>query len=259
MSLWVTNDVLRQERLNRNAVLARLLGAPMYDVDDALSVTVTPAPVDGVLLSNVVGTLFTATGIANVHALTFRNTDTVARAVNLYLVPAAGSAGVPEQIFADTVQPGETTVLAPRGGWFLGVGGTIQGNAAVTSVVSFRAEVTQYDADPAGLTLKVVDGVALGTSYASLYACPGSGVTHATLLNFTLCNTDASSRAPQVAIVESGDTASAEDEVFGDTMLSKETVIDDTWRVLQPGDFVAVRCAAAAGVVSARATILEAA
>jgi len=257
--LWAAQDVLKRHRLNRNAIMGRLLGFPMYDVDNSDVVQVTAKPLDGALLGTSVSTLYTApaSGVAHIHAITIRNTDTVARAVNLYRVPNAGSAGVPEQIFADTVQPGVTTVMAPVGGWFLGASGTLRGSAATATVVAVRAEITEWAAQPNGLTLKVVDGVQLGTSYSTVYTTPGSGVKVSLLLNYLLCNTDTSDRAPQVTIVESGDASSAEDEVFGDSIVTKATVIDDTIRVLEPGDVLQGRCSALANVVSLHPTILE--
>lgn len=241
--------------------MSRLLGGALYDVDGADVVTVTAKPNDGATLGTSVATHYTApsTGgsVVQLHAITIRNTDSVERAVEIYLVPSGGSAGVPERIFDKVVPPGRTFALAPIGGWFLGPSGTLRGKAAAAGVVAMRAEITEYASQPDGVTLKVVDGVQLGTSYSTLYTVPGSGVQHALLLNYTLCNTDSSAHTPQLAIVESGDTASVEDEVFGDTIGPKNTLLDDTWRVLEPSDFVAVRNSALANVVSCRLTMLE--
>lgn len=260
-TLWATDDTLKRNRLNRSAILSRLFGAPMYDVDNSDVVQVAAKPLDGRTLAATVTTEYTAPAtagsVAQIHALTLRNTDTVDRAVELYLVPSGGAAGVPERIFDDTVPAGGTVVLAPVGGWFLGASGTLRAKAAAASVVAMRAEITEWASQPGGLTLKVVDGVQLATTYSTIYTVPSTGVKHALLLNYTLCNTDSSSRSPQVTLVESGDTSSAEDEIFGDTMITKETVIDDTWRVLEPSDFIQARNAAAANVVSCRVTMLE--
>lgn len=260
-SLWATDDTLKRNRLNRTAILGRLLGVPMYDEDNSAVVQVTAKPLDGVLLAATVGTLYTAPAtagsVAQVHGITIRNTHTADLAVELYLVPSGGTAGVPERIFDDTVPTGVTTILAPDGGWFLGASGTIRGRAASASLVAVRAEITEWAAQPDGLTLKVVDGVQLATTYSTVYTVPATGVKHAVLLNYTLCNTNASDRAPQVVIVESGDTASAEDELFGDTIQTKVTVLDDTPRVLEPSDFIQARNSALANVISFRPTILE--
>jgi hypothetical protein len=258
-ALWATSDVLRRRRLNRNAIAGRLLGLPMYDVDNSDVVQVAAKPIDGALLAAAVGTLYTApaSGIAQIHSIMLRNTHSASLAVELYLVPNAGSAGVPERIFDDTLDAGETVSISATGGWFLAASGTLRGKAGTTSLVAIRGEVTEWASQPDGLTLKVVDGVQLGTSYATVYTVPGSGVRYALLLNSTLCNTDTSDRSPQVTIVESGDTSSAEDEIFGASMFAKETFIDDDVHVLEPGDFIQARNAAAANVVSYRPTILE--
>lgn len=260
-ALWSSDDAIKRDRMNRIALPLRLLGVPMYDVDGADVVQVTAKPNDGVLLGATVAAHYTAPATAGsvvqVHALTLRNTHSADLAVELYLVPSGGTAGVPERIFDDTVPAGVTTILAPVGGWFLGASGTIRGKAGTASLVALRAEITEYASQPAGLTLKVVDGVQLATTYSTIYAVPATGVRHALLLNYTLCNTDSVDRAPTVAIIESGDTASAEDEIFGDTMFSKETVIDDAWRILEPSDFIQAKNAAAANVMSARVTMLE--
>jgi hypothetical protein len=58
-TLWATNDILRQERLNRAAIIGRLQ-LPMYDVDDALAVQVTALPLDGVALASSTTTYYTA-------------------------------------------------------------------------------------------------------------------------------------------------------------------------------------------------------
>lgn len=256
-TLWLAGDTIKEKRINRVSILGRLL-FPMFDEDQSAVTTVDAKRLAGVLLTGAVTTLYTApgSGVAHVHGLTLRNTHSAALAVELYLVPNAGSAGVAERIFDDTLEAGETAILAPTGGWFLGASGTIRGKAGTTNLVALRAEVTEYAAQPGGLTLKVIDGVALGTSYSTLYTANAGSLKHALLLNYTLCNTDTVDRAPNITIVESGDTSSAEDEIFGDTLVSKETLLDDTPRLLAVNDFVQGK-ASQASVVSARLTVLE--
>jgi hypothetical protein len=174
---------------------------------------------------------------------------------NLYLVESGGSAVAGNQVFADTLQPGETVALA--GPWFLSPGDTVRANAAAASVVSLTGELLEYSLQPAGMTLKVINGAALGTSETSYYACPGSGVTQTLLLNATFCNTDSSGRAVDFYRSPSGTSPSAiAQEVFDDTILPKETVLIELPLVLEPGDFLAAK-AASGSVVAARFTVVE--
>lgn len=258
MSLWVTNDVLRQERLNRGAIIGRLVGLPIYDVDDALAVTLTAKPLDGVAIASSSTTYYTVPGsgvaVSEILTITLVNTDSVARAVDLHLVESGGGPVVATSIFPGTLQPGERVTL--EGPWFLAVGDTLRASAAAAAVVSLRAEILEYAAQPAGLTLKVINGAALGSSVATYYTVPGSGVTHAILLATTLANTDSVSRTPHVHVIPSGGAAAVANRVWSDALVTKETALFAQLEVLEPGDFIQAKADAAA-VVGARFTVLE--
>lgn len=258
MSLWDSLDTQTKERRNREAIIGRLLGIPLYDVDDALAVTLTATPVDGVALASSNTTYYTvpASGVAvsAILGITLVNSDSVARAVSLYLVESGGSAGVATQIFAATLQPGERVSL--EGPWFLAASGTLVASAAAAAVVSLRADVLEFDAQPAGLTLKVIDGASLGASATTYYTVPGSGVTHAVLLATTLCNGDTVSRRPHVHVIPSGGSAVVANRIWFDELVTKETALFSRFEVLEPGDFIQA-LASSAGAIGARFTVLE--
>jgi hypothetical protein len=138
-------DALTPERLNRASVIGRLM-MPLYDVDDALAVTLTAKPVDGVAIASSTTTYYTVpssgVAVAEILTITLVNTDSVARNVDVYLVENGGSAGVATKIWDDTLQPGERVTI--DGPWFLAASGTLRAVAAVAAVVSLRAEVLEY-------------------------------------------------------------------------------------------------------------------
>jgi hypothetical protein len=255
-TLWATDDKLKQERLNRGAIIGRL-SIPMYDVNDAGAVQVTAQPLDGVALAATTTTYYTAAALTEIFAITLCNTDSVARVVNLYLVPSAGSAAAATSLFRDTVQPGEQVRL--EGPWFLATGDTLRADAASASVVSMRAELLTWSAQPAGLTLKVVNGAALTTALLGspgYYRAPTSSLTQAVLLAATLCNTDSVSRTPHVHVVPTGGSAAAATRIWSDALVAGETTIFGAGIVLEPGDFIDAK-ADAGSVVGMRLTILE--
>jgi hypothetical protein len=255
-SLWLTNDTLAQERLNRGAIIGRLQ-LPLYDVDDAAAMTLTALPLDGVALASSTTTYYTAPSLAQILCITLCNTDSVARAVNVYLVQSAGSAGVATSIFRDTLQPGEQVYI--EGPWFIATGDLLRADAAAASVVSLRAEILEWAANPAGLTLKVVNGAALTTALLGspgYYRAPTSSLTQAIVLAATLCNTDAASRTPHIHVVPTGGSGAVANRLWSDALVSKESVILGPGTVLQPGDFIDAKADAGA-VVALRLTILE--
>lgn len=255
-SLFETNDVITGPRLNRTAVMGRL-GIPLYDVDDAEAVTVEGVYA-GVALAATIGDVWavpSGAAAAIVTGITICNTDSSARAVSLYLIePGETAASVARTIFADTLQPGER--ISIRVPYFLDADAVIRGLAASANVVSVRVDALTFNEQPEGLTIQVVEGVALGNSLSTLYTCPSSGVTQAILLAVTFCNTDASSRTPQLHIVPDGDSAAVENQVWKDALVTKETVWLEDAAVLAPDDFIQAQASAAA-VVSCRLTILE--
>jgi hypothetical protein len=109
--------------------------------------TVTPKPlVQGTLLTAVLATYYTVPGATTttIRAITFCNTDTVARTVDLYLVASGGSASPQYQILKGvSILPGET--LIDDSVRAMNTGDFIRALASVTSVVSIRvdgAEIT---------------------------------------------------------------------------------------------------------------------
>jgi hypothetical protein len=139
---------------------------------------------------------------------------------------------------------------------FLAAEATIRGTCPTAAdVVSARVDLLLYDEQPAGLELIVVEGVSLTDSLATLYECPGD-VTQAIVLQQTLCNTDSSARTPTIHVVPNGGAAAVSNQVFGDSLLTKETTWLEDAAILLPGDFIRVK-ASVTSVVSWRPTILE--
>jgi hypothetical protein len=253
-TLWKTNDTLRQERLNRMAIIGRM-AMPLYDVDNALAVTVTPVKA-GVALDTTIGDIYAvASGIGAfvMTSITITNTDTATRTASVYLIePGSSAASVARTIFNDTLYAGQSTTI--RVPYILAATATIRGIASVTGVVSVSVSGLVYAAQPAGLTLKVVEGVALGTSLATIYTAPSRAI----LLAATLCNTDTAARTPALYIVPSGGSAQAANRVWSQALLAKETGIYEGLDVMASGDFIRAS-ASTASVVSLRLSILEAA
>lgn len=254
-TLWETGDTMHPERRNREAVIGRLL-MPLYDVDDSDVITLTPVT-QGVVLGSTIGTIWTvpASGIvgALVTSISLLNTDSVARYAYLYLVePGATAASVARTIFLDQLQPGERVSI--RVPITLAPGALIRGLAEVASYVSVRVDATTFVDQPTGLTLKVVEGVALTDSLVTIYTCPA--VQQALLLSAIMCNTDASSRVPELHVIPSGDVAVVANQIWKDTLVARETAALDDVLSLEAGGFIQAK-ASVTGVGSLRLSILE--
>lgn len=254
-TLWNTNDTITHARRNRESVIGRIL-MPMYDVDEAVSINIAAKPVDGVALANSATLYYTAPSgagtIAELFEVTLCNTHTAALAVDVYIVENGGSAGVATSIFRDTLQPGEQVTLT--GPWFLGPSDKLYAAAATAALVSLRAEVLEWASQPTSLNLKLINGAALGSSLATYYTV--SGFTQAILLSATMCNTDSSSRTPNLHVIHSGDSAAVKNRIWSDVLVAKETAILQPLTVLKVGDFIQAKEATGA-VVSLRLTLLE--
>jgi hypothetical protein len=83
----------------------------------------------------------------------------------------------------------------------------------------------------------LVQGTLLTNSLATYYTVPAS--TTATIRAITLCNTDSVSRTISLYLVASGGSASAMNQILKDVaMLPGETIIDDSTRAMNTGDFI---------------------
>ena len=255
-TLFLTGDTLKQNRLNRSIVLGRVLGLPMYDDDNASSITVAAIPVDGVAIASSSTTYYTAPStagsIAEILTITLCNTDSVARAVDINIVENGGSVGVSTAIWRDTLQPGEEVIVS--GPWFLGPSDTLRATAAAASVVSLRAEVLEFGAQPGGLNFKVINGASLGTSVSTYYTM--SGFTQAILLAASLCNTDTVSRTPELHVIHNGDTAAVKNRIWSEAIVTKGSAIIQPFAILKTSDFIQAK-ASSASVVGLRLTVLE--
>jgi len=83
----------------------------------------------------------------------------------------------------------------------------------------------------------LVQGILLTGSAATLYTVPAS--TTAVIRSLTFCNNDTVARTITLYLVASGDTPADKNTVLREiSIASKETLIDDTLRVLLTGDKV---------------------
>lgn len=96
----------------------------------------------------------------------------------------------------------------------------------------------------------LVQGTLLTASLATYYTVPGS--TTATVRAITLCNTDSVARTVDLYLVANGGSASAMNQILkGLTMNPSETIIDDSVRAMNAGDFIRA-VASVTNVVSLR-------
>jgi hypothetical protein len=239
-ALWATNDVLKQERLNRAAIIGRL-ALPVYDVDDASVVRVAAKPIDGDDIITTETTHFTfGSGITVgiLHSLTVTNNHSATLPFEVHLVPNGGSRSAATCVAAmKLLQPGETAIF--EGPWFLDPSDTLRSISASATAgqIALRGEVTELTGATAGVTLVVDDGSALSTTLTAYYTCPGSGVTHTTVPALTVTNTDTAARTVTVEIRPSGGSQTDRQNILNQLIPAGETVILDGF-VLEPGDAI---------------------
>jgi hypothetical protein len=83
----------------------------------------------------------------------------------------------------------------------------------------------------------LVQGTLLTNALATYYTVPGS--TTATIRAITLCNTDSAARTVKLHLVASGGSASDANTIFDDISINAgETIIDDSVRAMNTGDFI---------------------
>lgn len=255
-TLWGSQDRQWKERRNREAIIGRLL-YPVYEVDNTLATTLTPV-VARVALAAAIGDVWSVhAGIyaALVQTITIVNTDTVSRTPLIYMIePGQSAASVARTIWADPLVPGERVSI--RVPFFMAAGAVIRGLGSAASVISVRVDALTFATQPAGLNLKIIEGAALGTTTATYYTCPSTGVAHAVLLASILCNTDTVQRTPEINLVPSGGGVAVSNQVWKDSMQPSEGVFLDEPLIILPGATVQAKASVAA-VVAARFTVLE--
>lgn len=264
-SLWLTGDTQFARRRNREAILGRLQ-VPLFDVNQAGTHTVNPKSIRHVgLLPTSAAVVYTAPATAGsvvvLHSITITNVSATPRQAVLFLVAPAGSANNPSTIFGDDLAAGETVTL--RGPWFLAPSASIRAQAAATLAIAFNAQALEFDSQPSGQTLKVVEGVLMDTTGVIPYfaPAPSASFVHAVVLAITICNLDSSSRL--VTIYDCPDGGSIQDDhvIFKADVAAKETVILDTPLILLPlvigGGAHIVGKASVTDVVSMRLTVIE--
>jgi hypothetical protein len=239
-ALWATNDVLKQERLNRTAIIGRLT-VPVYDVDDGGTVRVAPKSIDGDDIVTTETTHFTfGSGITVgiLHSVTVTNNHSAVLPLEVHLVPNGGSRSA-GTLIAPTklLQPGETVVF--EGPWFADPSDTIRSISASATAgqIALRGEVTELTGTTPGVALIVVDGSALSTTLTAYYMCPGSGVTHTTIPALTVTNSDSVTRTVTVEVRPSGGGQADRQNILNLPIPAGEGAILDGF-VLEPGDAI---------------------
>lgn len=252
---WAAGDVQTAARRNVEWIIGRLTGG-VHDFDTIGTVTAVAKPIDGALISSTIGDHYTVGSVAVtlVRSLTLFNSHSAAVAVTVHIVESGGSAGVSTTIFADSLEAGETVDIKVP--YFLAPGDKIRAVAGTTAVVSLRGELLEIKTMPAGITLKVITAVALTTSYVAHYTQPGGGVRIAYLLATTTCNTHSAALVASINIVPTGGSPVKDNQIFGDSMQSKETVTLEPFSPLESGDTVQAKAATGA-LIGHRLTVLE--
>ena len=247
---WATNDVLRQERLNRDWIVARLM-MPVYDVDDALSGTVDANVITPDDVINSITTHYTVGATARGLAwLNVVNWDGSLRNVVLHVVPNGGGPDYTTVVFQRNMPPSSYARIGPI---VLTAGATIQSSSdtATADKVILRGEVLELEANPAGMT---ITGARVGatTTNVALYTCPS--VTHA-LASIMITNTDTSPRDTAIYIDRGGAGLVTKDGVMR-RLMPGQTSLCTEWHVLNTGDVVYVY-GEANNVVGARISVVE--
>lgn len=252
MALWLFDEEQSEPRRNREAIIGRMR-LPVYDIQQGGAVTVDPKRVQTVL-PLAATPLHVIVGFRTiVHSIELFNSDAVSRIVSLYLVNAAGAAGAANQVWAESLYPGERVVLTAP--WMMAVGDTIVGNADANSVVSCNIDMTAFDAHPVGVTMLRIGGALIPNAAADYYTVPGAGVKHALLVSLTVCNPSGAAVVPTISRAPAG-AVTLSHRILGESVDSKQTLIDDVPLVLIPGDRINM-VASVNNVASLRATVLE--
>lgn len=255
-TLWAADDTQTKERRNREAMTIRRV-LPMHDINQAGTITLAAKPIDGVMLTDTAAAIYTVPAIAAVQLFNFTLVNTSASPVQatVNLVPSAGSISVATTIFNDLLAAGETLEIDIP--YFMTSGGTVQAHAATTGVIAASLNVLEFTNQPDGLSLKIIQGVALTGSNVTHYTVPGSGVKYAILLAVTFCNTTTNPHTVSYYKTPSGQASGAAARLMANpTLASRESFWIDPNHILEPGDFLEGK-ASTTGVVSARLTVLE--
>jgi hypothetical protein len=259
MALWSGGDAITALRLNRLALGSRM-AMPVYDVNGAGAVTVTPGHVDSVLLTGVSTDLllFTATATPTVLTqYTLNNVHTATVAVRLFLLPEGVAEAANAYCVFSQFMPAKSVVEVDTTR-FLQTGDKLVSRATVASQVRFAASWLAFDAQPFGAELVMLSSVTLSTTTALIYTVPTIGVTHAVLVSFLLANnSDTLDNDPHVYHVPSGQTRGAQHAIYSSKMYPKSLTVDDTRRILLPGDTIHAVGSSSSAPSSIRLTIVE--
>jgi hypothetical protein len=258
MALWKHGEDMTAARRNREAIIGRLTGLPVYDEQQlpTVAVTVTQDRFN-TLMSSTPATLYTppAGGWSQIDSLSILNNDSVERQIDLWLLnPGDINQTLDNQIWTEILQPNDRRVI--RGPWLVQGGGLLQGRSQdVSNVVNVLGTILDYDALPSGVTFKSVR-TALTTTPSALYTVPASGVTQSLLLNYTLVNVDEVVRRPAIWRLPTGQVVGNSHLLFNDDLIEFESIVERVPVTLFPSDAV-WGYGTANSVLTSRLTIVE--
>ena len=241
MSLIAPGDVLLAARLNRSAILGRLLGLPAYDVNDDADVTWEEKAVNGDDIVSGQTIHYTVPGsdvlLTVVHQITIANTHTADRNMAVHLVPSGGSRSAGNQILAGTIYSGETVQV--QGPFFLDPGDSIRSisSDAASGNIGLRAEIAEVADSVEGVGLIVDNGNTLTTAFVNQYSCPSSNVQHATVLSIIICNSSGADRTVEVEIRPSGGSHTTRQEIVHESLPDGSSLGLGGF-TLEPGDSI---------------------
>lgn len=204
-----------------------------------------------VLLSLVSQTLYTvATNYTGVlDNLIICNSDSVGQLIGIYLVPAAGSPTVDNQIWADfisgnrTIGLGLQTVL-PAGTMLQAIALTTPSTVAV-HVTPIETQVAFLKSSPPALLSNTLPG-----SPQYTFTAQGS------ILEIILCNTGALRRLVTVHAIPPAGTAGVDTLIFQDYISARRTIFIQSQKTLASGGTIKA-FADAASLVGMRLSIVE--
>jgi hypothetical protein len=257
-SLWASADTMTAARRNREAIVGRILGLPLHDVDNTAVVTVTPVTTRVAIAAAAtpLGIVWTipAGAATVVTSITMTNTHSAAVQVDLMMIEPGGTTGsVARAIWQDTLQAGEKVSI--RVPFIMAASSSIRAAATVAAVVGITVVGLVFTNQPTGMNLKILEGVSVTTSGVIPYTCPAS--TRAIFLALSLCNTHSASVTAHAYVIPVGQPAGIDNQIFDDVLLTKETTILEDLIHLGAGDFIAVSCTGTTNVIGARLTVLE--
>lgn len=206
-----------------------------------------PFAIDGLSLVNAEGTLYTVPPgkVLILGGLSVWNATATAKEPTIRIVESGGGAALQHTIFGETLY--ELEDIDAEAPWFLEAGDYLSGGAvgAAANEVSCRFDGLILAAQPPGHTLRMIDGVALTTSFAPVVTASGTEV----VLTASVVNMHTAAVRVDVAVVESGGSVTNAKQIFGRDLEPRETAfIPRRPIVLENGDTLQMKAGTGAVV-----------